>query len=120
MTTQLPNSLLTLSEALRSGQLSLMRFIDQLETRFEQREPSVLAFIPEPGRFARLRQEAQANYTLAEERRAEYKETEYLSAERVILTYEFMPEKLQATSHCIAYHRRTKMTDMHLFSDVRP
>ncbi len=60
MTTQLPTSLMTLSTALRSGQLPLMRFIDLLEARFEQREPEVLAFVPEPGRFTRLRQEAQA------------------------------------------------------------
>ena len=60
MISQLPTSLLALSAALRSGQLPLMRFIDLLEARFERREPEVLAFIPEPGRFARLRQEAQA------------------------------------------------------------
>jgi len=59
MSSQLPNSLSTLSAELRSGQLPLMRFLDQLEERFTRREPDVLAFVPEPGRFARLRKEAQ-------------------------------------------------------------
>jgi Asp-tRNA(Asn)/Glu-tRNA(Gln) amidotransferase A subunit family amidase len=71
MTSQLPKSLLTLSEELRSGQLPLMRFLDQLEAWFEQREPEVLAFLPEAGRFARLRQEARellAQYPASEQR----------------------------------------------------
>ncbi|MCP4425247.1 MAG: amidase [Chloroflexi bacterium] len=44
---------------LRSGELDLLDYIDQLETRFNTREPSVLAFVPEDGRFQRLRQQAQ-------------------------------------------------------------
>lgn len=34
--------------------------LDALEARFAEREPQVLAFLPEPGRFARLRAEAAA------------------------------------------------------------
>ena len=33
--------------------------LEQLEERFAQREPSVRAFLPEPGRFARLHREAE-------------------------------------------------------------
>jgi Asp-tRNA(Asn)/Glu-tRNA(Gln) amidotransferase A subunit family amidase len=40
--------------------VTLLDDIDQLETRFQQRESQVLAFLPEVGRFARLRREAQA------------------------------------------------------------
>ncbi len=55
-----PNDLLALSQALRSGQLALSAYLDDLEQRFAAREPEVLAFMPEPGRFARLRAEAAA------------------------------------------------------------
>jgi len=71
MTIKLPNSLLNLSEELRSGDLPLMRFLDQMDALFEQREPEVLAFLPEPGRFTRLRQDAQdllARYPSVEQR----------------------------------------------------
>ncbi len=44
---------------LRSGDLDLLAYIDQLEARFIEREPDVLAFVPENGRFPRLRQQAQ-------------------------------------------------------------
>ncbi len=44
---------------LRSGKLDLLAYLDQLEARFEAREPEVLAFVPEDGRFTRLRYEAQ-------------------------------------------------------------
>lgn len=44
---------------LRAGALSLFDYIDALEAWFEQREPDVLAFVPENGRFQRLRQDAQ-------------------------------------------------------------
>jgi Asp-tRNA(Asn)/Glu-tRNA(Gln) amidotransferase A subunit family amidase len=44
---------------LRSGELDLLDYIDQLEARFEEREPEVQAFVPENGRFPRLRQQAQ-------------------------------------------------------------
>lgn len=52
--------LLPLGEALRSGALSLSAYLDQLEARFAAREPEVLAFVPETGRFERLRREAAA------------------------------------------------------------
>ena len=39
--------------------ISLLRQIDQHEIYFNQREPEVLAFLPESGRFERLRREAQ-------------------------------------------------------------
>jgi len=38
----------------------LHTFLDQLEARFAEREPSVLAFLPEEGRFERLHREADA------------------------------------------------------------
>ncbi len=44
---------------LRAGTLSLFDYIDALEVWFEKREPEVLAFVPENGRFQRLRQDAQ-------------------------------------------------------------
>lgn len=45
---------------LRSGALPLSSYIDQLQTYFERREPDVLAFVEEEGRFERLRNEAEA------------------------------------------------------------
>lgn len=51
-------SLPALVEALRSNQLPLLDYLAQLEDHFEQREPAVLAFLPEDGRFTRLRREA--------------------------------------------------------------
>jgi Asp-tRNA(Asn)/Glu-tRNA(Gln) amidotransferase A subunit family amidase len=47
-----------LAEALRRNELPLAHYIEQLEARFQAREPSVLAFVPESGRFERLRREA--------------------------------------------------------------
>lgn len=47
-------------EALRSNQLTLPEYLSQVEARFIAREPSVLAFIPEKDRFARLRRETDA------------------------------------------------------------
>jgi Asp-tRNA(Asn)/Glu-tRNA(Gln) amidotransferase A subunit family amidase len=44
--------------ALRSGQLPIANYLDILERRFDRVEPSVQAFMPEPGRFARLRAQA--------------------------------------------------------------
>lgn len=49
-----------LIESLRSNQLTLPEYLWQAETRFDEREPSLLSFIPEEGRFARLRGEAEA------------------------------------------------------------
>lgn len=40
--------------------MELISFIDQLEVHFNKREPEVLAFIPEEGRFGRLRRDAKA------------------------------------------------------------
>jgi Asp-tRNA(Asn)/Glu-tRNA(Gln) amidotransferase A subunit family amidase len=45
--------------ALRYDDLEMEEYINQLETLFNAREPSVLAFVPEDGRFDRLRSEAQ-------------------------------------------------------------
>ena len=59
--TKLPfTSLATLANELRSGERPLLAFIDDLAAHFAAREPDVLAFLPENGRFERLRQEAQA------------------------------------------------------------
>ncbi len=55
-TTSLP----TLAAALRSGDLSLTAYLDQLMAHFNEREPEVLAFVPEKSRFHRLEQEAKA------------------------------------------------------------
>ncbi len=40
--------------------MHLLETLDQLEAHFREREPEVLAFVPEEGRFERLRQEADA------------------------------------------------------------
>ena len=52
----------TLTAALRSGELSLFAYLDDLEAHFAAREPDVLAFVPENGRFPRLRREAEELY----------------------------------------------------------
>jgi Asp-tRNA(Asn)/Glu-tRNA(Gln) amidotransferase A subunit family amidase len=49
-----------LIEELRSGQLLLPDFLAQVEARFTQHEPSILAFIPDEKRFDRLYDEAEA------------------------------------------------------------
>ncbi len=49
----------SLARALRLGELRLEGCLDQLELLFQEREPSVLAFVPEERRFDRLRQEAR-------------------------------------------------------------
>ena len=46
-------------EDLRSGRLRLPDFLAQVEAQFLEREPSVLAFLPEEDRFTRLNQEAE-------------------------------------------------------------
>jgi Asp-tRNA(Asn)/Glu-tRNA(Gln) amidotransferase A subunit family amidase len=48
-----------LAEKLRSGERPLLDYLDELEAHFNQREPEVLAFVAEDGRFARLRREAE-------------------------------------------------------------
>jgi Asp-tRNA(Asn)/Glu-tRNA(Gln) amidotransferase A subunit family amidase len=57
--TNFPQSLPNLADGLRSGRIDLLAYLAELETHFEQREPDVLAFVPENGRFHRLQQEAQ-------------------------------------------------------------
>jgi Asp-tRNA(Asn)/Glu-tRNA(Gln) amidotransferase A subunit family amidase len=52
-------SLPVLAEKLRLGERPLLDYIDELEAHFNEREPEVLAFVAEDGRFARLRREAQ-------------------------------------------------------------
>src|SRR5262249_2580762 len=47
-----------LAVSLRSGQLPITNYLELLERRFSEVEPSVLAFLPEPDRFARLRAQA--------------------------------------------------------------
>jgi Asp-tRNA(Asn)/Glu-tRNA(Gln) amidotransferase A subunit family amidase len=54
----LPASLPALAAALRSGELSI--YLSRLEAHFAEREPALLAFVPEEGRFERLRREAEA------------------------------------------------------------
>jgi Asp-tRNA(Asn)/Glu-tRNA(Gln) amidotransferase A subunit family amidase len=49
-----------LPHQLRSGELALPDYLRELEARFASREPDVLAFLPEPGRFERLQTEAAA------------------------------------------------------------
>ena len=51
--------LLTLVNDLRSGALSFDAYLGQLEKLFLEREPIVQSFLPEEGRFDRLRQEAR-------------------------------------------------------------
>lgn len=45
-------------ETLSSNQMTLPEYLSQVEARFIAREPSILAFIPETDRFARLRKDA--------------------------------------------------------------
>ncbi|MFQ5436335.1 MAG: amidase family protein, partial [Anaerolineae bacterium] len=52
-------SLADLIHQLRSGELPLLAYLDELEVHFVAREPEVLAFVPEDGRFDRLRRQAQ-------------------------------------------------------------
>lgn len=47
-----------LIEDMRSGQLLLPDFLSQVEARFLEREPAVLALIPEEDRFTRLHEDA--------------------------------------------------------------
>ncbi|MBI2331545.1 MAG: amidase [Chloroflexi bacterium] len=49
-----------LIEPLRSGDLTLPEFLSQVEARYIEREPSILAFIPEADRFGRLHKESEA------------------------------------------------------------
>jgi Asp-tRNA(Asn)/Glu-tRNA(Gln) amidotransferase A subunit family amidase len=61
------------ARAFRADQLLISDYIDQLESYFAEREPSVLSFIPEDGRFDRLRREAatlMARYPIPDSRPA--------------------------------------------------
>lgn len=53
-------SLAALARRLRTGDLPLLAYLDALAAHFKEREPDVLAFVPENGRFDRLRREAKA------------------------------------------------------------
>ena len=48
-----------LASVFRSGELPVADYLTRLESRFAEREPSVLAFVPEEGRFSRLYREAE-------------------------------------------------------------
>lgn len=52
-------SLPALADCLRGGELALHEYIAQLERRCAEREPAVLAFVPEDGRFERLHRQAK-------------------------------------------------------------
>ncbi|MCA9899597.1 MAG: amidase [Anaerolineales bacterium] len=52
-------SLTVIASELRSGGWPLLDYLAKLEQRFNEREPDVLAFVPEDGRFPRLQQQAQ-------------------------------------------------------------
>ena len=43
-----------------SNELVLLRYLNEVEEFYYEHEPSVLAFLPEPGRFARLQREGRA------------------------------------------------------------
>lgn len=60
MTPGFPTRLAELAPALRGGGLDLLSYLDRLEAHFAVREPEVLAFVPEEGRFERLRRQARA------------------------------------------------------------
>ena len=49
-----------LIDALRANELTLPEYLEEVEIWFCDREPSVLAFVPEHNRFERLRREAEA------------------------------------------------------------
>ena len=52
--------LVHLAQTLRSGEVSLPDYFEELETRFDQRESGILAFVAEDDRFGRLQREARA------------------------------------------------------------
>lgn len=56
---ELPSTLLSLRNSLRDGTLTLSDYLERLEERFATVEPEVRAFVPEEGRFSRLRREAE-------------------------------------------------------------
>ncbi|VAW31682.1 Aspartyl-tRNA(Asn) amidotransferase subunit A @ Glutamyl-tRNA(Gln) amidotransferase subunit A [hydrothermal vent metagenome] len=52
-------SLAVIASELRSGGWPLLDYLAALQQRFDEREPEVLAFVPENGRFPRIFQQAQ-------------------------------------------------------------
>jgi Asp-tRNA(Asn)/Glu-tRNA(Gln) amidotransferase A subunit family amidase len=56
----IPRGLERLAALLRSGDLGVESYLEQLERRIEEREPETLALLPETGRFERLGREATA------------------------------------------------------------
>jgi Asp-tRNA(Asn)/Glu-tRNA(Gln) amidotransferase A subunit family amidase len=59
MFAQKGTSPLAILEGFRNQDIDLLAYIDQLEAHFKSVEPQVLAFVPEEGRFDRLRQDAE-------------------------------------------------------------
>ena len=59
MTHDRPDSLGELVSALRSGELSFDAYFEHLENLVAEREPQILALLPEPERFDRLRLDAK-------------------------------------------------------------
>jgi Asp-tRNA(Asn)/Glu-tRNA(Gln) amidotransferase A subunit family amidase len=55
-----PAPLIATAGALRSGQLDLVDYVEQTCRRVEALDPQIKAFLPEPDRLGRLRQEALA------------------------------------------------------------
>jgi Asp-tRNA(Asn)/Glu-tRNA(Gln) amidotransferase A subunit family amidase len=49
-----------LIDSLRADELTLPEYLEEVEIWFREREPSVLAFVPEHNRFERLQKEAEA------------------------------------------------------------
>jgi Asp-tRNA(Asn)/Glu-tRNA(Gln) amidotransferase A subunit family amidase len=52
--------ILTLANGLRSGEISIDDYLDELESRFDSLEPGIHSFVSEVDRFGRLRRDAQA------------------------------------------------------------
>lgn len=48
-----------LDQPFRNGKISPQELVSGLQAHFDSREPEVLAFLPEPNRFARLQKEAE-------------------------------------------------------------
>lgn len=50
---------LSLANNLRSGEISIDEYLEELESNFQKTEPSIHSFVPEENRFQRIRQDAQ-------------------------------------------------------------
>lgn len=55
--------ILSLAGSLRSGEISIDDYLDELESNFERMEPSIHSFVPESNRFDRLRRDAKSLVT---------------------------------------------------------